>query len=692
MAKDLLFEIGTEEIPARFMEPALKQMRELAEAGLKEHRLEFSKINVYGTPRRLALLVQELAETQADLEEEVKGPSEKAAYDAQGNPTKAALGFARGQGVDVANLKIKETPQGNYVFAMKKSIGQPAETVLPGILISIVHKLYFPKPMRWGELEMKFARPIRWLVALFGNEVLDVEIEGLKAGRTSRSHRFLGSGTVELSKPDEYIPKLKENYCIVDQEERKEIIWQQILETARLNEGQVHFDAELLNEVTYLLEYPTALCGSFEEKYLELPQEVLITPMREHQRYFPVFKEDGTLLPKFITVRNGISEYIDTVTAGNEKVLRARLADAEFFYREDLKKSLADNVGKLKSIVFHEKLGSLFAKVERVQHLSQFIGRQLGFSSEELNATDRAAYLAKADLVSNVVYEFPELQGIMGEYYARHAGEDEAVSTAIREHYLPRFSGDEVPQTKAGIAVAIADKLDSIVGFFGMDIQPTGSQDPYALRRQAQGIVHTILKHNLELSLKKLVQESYRLFGEQVAFINDEEKTLGDIQAFFKQRMDNVLAESGIRYDIINAVLTGEIDNLWLIKEKAFAISGFRESIKFRQLIAGFTRTANLAKNAVHSTICEELFAEPEESRLFQEFKKVREQADQFLKEKEYQMALSAIAELSGVIDDFFSAVMVMVEDQKVKENRLALLKQISDYVTGIADLSQLVD
>lgn len=692
MAKDLLFEIGTEEIPARFMEPALKQMKELAEAGLKGSRLDFSRMNVYGTPRRLALLVQELAETQADLAEEVKGPSEKAAFDAAGNPTKAVLGFARGQGVEVKDLTVKETPAGNYVFAIKKSVGQPADRVLPGILLNIIHKMYFPKPMRWGDLEMKFARPIRWMVALFGEDVLPVEIEDCKAGRESRSHRFLGQGVVELSAPDQYISKLKENYCIVDQKERKQLIWAQILETARLNGGQVHPDEELLEEVTHLLEYPTALCGSFEEKYLALPQEVLITPMREHQRYFPVFKEDGTLLPKFITVRNGLPEHIEIVTAGNEKVLRARLADAEFFYTEDLKKNLADNVEKLQSIVFHEKLGSLSAKVARMQKLAQFIGTRLGYSVDEMKAVGRAAYLAKADLVSNVVYEFPELQGIMGEYYARHAGEEEAVSLAIREHYLPRFAGDEVPQSKMGTAVALADKFDSITGFFGMNIQPTGSQDPYALRRQASGIVNMILAHQLEVSLKDLVGKSYQLLQEQVAFPNDQEKTVGDILAFFKQRMDNVLTESGVRYDVINAVLAGDLDNLWVIKQKAMAISDFRDSGEFRQLIAGFTRAANLAKNAEHSNVRKELFAHREEESLYQAFLEVREAADQHLKNKDYQKALGVVAELRSEIDDFFSAVMVMVEDQAVKENRLALLKQIADYVTGIADLSQLVD
>lgn len=692
MAKDLLFELGTEEIPARFMAPALKQMKDLSEAGLKELRLNYTSVNVYGTPRRLALLVNGLAEHQPDLTEEVKGPSIKAAYDGDGNPTKAVLGFARGQGVQVEDLVVKETPAGKYVFASKRNPGQPAETVLPEMLTNIIHKLYFPKPMRWGDSDLKFARPIRWIVALFGTEVLDVTIGDIKADRFSRSHRFLGSGVVELASAQEYITKLNENYCFVDQEERKELIWEQITAVAAENGGKVYKDEKLLEEVTQLLEYPTALCGGFEEKYLALPQEVLITPMREHQRYFPVFKEDGTLLPKFITVRNGLAEHIEIVTAGNEKVLRARLADAEFFYTEDLKKNLADNVAKLETIVFHEKLGTLANKVKRIEKLAHFIGTQLGFSPEELQATSRTAFLAKADLVSNVVYEFPELQGIMGEYYARHAGEEESVAVAIREHYLPRFAGDEVPATKVGMAVSMADKMDSIVGFFGMDIQPTGSQDPYALRRQALGIVHTILERDLTISLKAMVEKSYQLLSEQVDFLNSQEKTREDLLAFFQQRMENVLSDSGVRYDVINAVLVGQLDNLGEAKQKAVALSAFRETEEFRQLITGYKRAANLAKNAVHSRVREDLFSDPAENRLYQEFQKVKKDADSYVQSKDYQKALGMIGELRTVIDDFFTAVMVMVEDEKIKENRLALLKQIADYVKDIADLSQLVD
>lgn len=691
MAKDLLFEIGTEEIPARFMAPALKQMKELAENGLKDARLGYAAINVYGTPRRLALYVQGLAEMQSDLSEEVKGPSQKAAFDAAGNPTKAAQGFARGQGVDVSELVVKETPAGPYVFATRKSVGQAAESVLPTILLGCVHKLYFPKPMRWGDSDMRFARPIRWMVALFGDEVLPIEIEGQTAGRTTRSHRFLGQGLVELAHPGEYIPKLKENFVIVDQEERKRIIWEQIQETAKANGGHVLEDEELLEEVTQLLEYPTALCGKFEDKYLALPKEVLITPMREHQRYFPVLDSEGNLLPKFITVRNGLAEHIEIVAQGNEKVLRARLADAEFFYTEDLKKNLADNVPKLQNIVFHETLGSLHAKVERAAKLAAFIGEELGYSQENLADVKRAAYLAKADLISNVVYEFPELQGIMGEYYAQNNGENQAVSTAIREHYLPRFTGDEVPQTNAGIAVAIADKLDSIVGFFGMNIQPTGSQDPYALRRQALGIVNTILEHNLELSLEKLIVTAYRFLAEEVTFKNDQEKTLADIVSFFKQRMDNILTDAGTRYDVINAVLAPGIDNLTDTRKKALALSEFKESGAFGELIAGFTRVANLAKNAAHGNVNEKLFSEDEESKLYKAFLAVKEKADVSLAAKDYQKAFNAIAELRGPVDDFFTAVMVMVDEEKVKENRLALLKQITDYVTQIADLAQVV-
>ncbi|MDD4752929.1 MAG: glycine--tRNA ligase subunit beta, partial [Desulfitobacteriaceae bacterium] len=411
----------------------------------------------------------------------------------------------------------------------------------------------------------------------------------------------------------------------------------------------------------------------------------------EHQRYFPVLDAEGNLLPKFITVRNGLPEHIEIVTAGNEKVLKARLADAEFFYTEDLKKNLEDNVPKLKSIVFHETLGSLYAKVERVIKLSAFIGEEMGLKAQDLADIKRAALLSKADLVSNVVYEFPELQGIMGEYYARHHGENQTVSTAIREHYLPRFAGDDLPQAKAGIAVGIADKLDSIVGFFGMDIQPTGSQDPYALRRQALGIVNTILHHNLEISLDTLVAKAYSLLAEQVSFKNDKEKVAADINSFFKQRMDNILTERGIRYDVINAVLAAGIENLSDTRDKASALSDFKEASEFEELIAGFTRAANLAKNAVHTNVDEKLFSNKEETGLYHAFREVKEKADGFLTQKNYQEAFRAIAELRRPVDEFFTAVMVMVEDEKVKENRLALLKNIADYVTGIADLSQLV-
>ncbi|MGI6713325.1 MAG: glycine--tRNA ligase subunit beta [Bacillota bacterium] len=691
MAQDLLFEIGTEEIPARFMEPAINQMKELAATGLKEARLVFSKIHVFGTPRRLALLVKDLEEKQTDLLEEIKGPSQKVAFDHEGKPTKAATGFARGQGVDVNDLEIKETPAGVYVFAIKKSIGSSAEEILPQILSTIVQKLYFPKPMRWGDHEMRFARPIRWLVALFGSKVLPVEIQGLKPDRYTRGHRFLGREKIELADPAEYLISLKENFVIADQNERKDLIWKQIREIAAQNNGRVAEDEELLNEVTFLLEYPTALCGNFEDKYLALPRELLITPMREHQRYFPVFKEDGSLLPKFITVRNGLGENIEIVTAGNEKVLKARLADAEFFYMEDLKKNLADNVTKLKNIVFHETLGSLFNKVERIQELAVFIGSQLDYTKDELDHVRRAAFLCKADLVSNVVYEFPELQGIMGEYYARHAGEADAVSRALKEHYHPRFAGDAVPESKVGIAVAIADKLDSITGFFGMGIQPTGSQDPYALRRQALGIVNTILQNHLELSLIKLISKAYKLIAEQVTFKNDKEKTIADILIFFKQRMENILGDTGIRYDIINAVLAMGVDNLTNILDKAVAVNEFRTKPEFEQLIAGFTRAANLAKNAPHDRVVEELFTNQEEIQLYREFITVQKKADIFIHSKNYQEALGIIAELRRPIDDFFAGIMVMVEDVEIRENRLGLLKRIADYVTQIADLSQIV-
>ncbi len=691
MAKDLLLEIGTEEIPARFMTPVLQQLEQNASVALAQHRLSYDGLKTYGTPRRLALLVTGLAELQADLSQEVKGPAVKVAFDAGGKPTKAAEGFARSQGVDVETLVVRETPQGAYVFAVRQERGGPAAEVLPGLLSDLVDSLSFPKPMRWAYYDKRFARPIRWLVALLGETVIPLEIAGVHSGRLSRGHRFLGSQGVEIRQPAEYLSALEANYVIADQNRRKAMIWEQINQLAQSEGGRVEEDPELLDELTHLLEYPTALCGSFAQSYLHLPQEVLITPMKEHQRYFPVLDEGGRLLPIFITIRNGTRDGLDVVRAGNEKVLRARLADAAFFYQEDLKTPLADRVEKLQAIVFQESLGTLYQKTQRIQRLTGYLGELLGYPAEAVADARRCGWLAKADLVTNMVYEFPELQGIMGAYYAAHSGEKPGVCEGIREHYQPRFAGDVLPTSPAGTLVALADKMDNIVGCFAIGIQPTGSQDPYALRRQALGICHILLQGGFSLSLRELVTAAYQGYAEQVTLQLPEDTVVREVSAFFQQRMENILEDRGIGYDVAKAVLAAGADNPTNALRRAEALARFRQSQGFDALLVAFNRVYNLAKQVSPGLVDPAVFTDGVEHDLFQAFTLAQARAGKHLASDDYYGALEALASIKEAIDGFFGGVMVMTDDHRIRQNRLALLKSIADYMGSIADLSRIV-
>ncbi|HWJ03683.1 MAG TPA: glycine--tRNA ligase subunit beta, partial [Verrucomicrobiae bacterium] len=543
--------------------------------------LAYDSLETLGTPRRLALLVYGLAEGQSDLVEEVKGPAKKAAFTPEGLPTKAAEGFARGQGVDVSELFVKDTGAGEYIFATKKVAGKPTAELLPELFSRLVTSLNFPKPMRWGELDFRFARPIRWLVALFGQEIVDWEFVGTKAGNISFGQRTLAPGAVTVANPMEYRDSLKQAFVIVDHAERRNLIWEQIKAAASSVNGTVVQDEELLEEVVHLVEYPTALAGSFEDKYLQLPKEVVTTPMVEHQRYFPVYDQAGNLLNKFITVRNGSEAHLDTVRAGNEKVLRARLADANFYYQEDLKTPLAEFVPRLGKIVFHEKLGTVLEKVERVRRLGGLIAEQLGVSPREAADLDRAIFLAKGDLVTLMVYDFPELQGVMGAEYALKSGESPEVAKAIMEHYLPRFAGDNLPETQIGRIAAIADKLDSIVGAFAIGIQPTGSQDPYALRRQALGVTNIIIDAGYNLSLPKLFEQAYLGFAGKVELKLGREEIQAELAEFFQQRLRNILADQGHRYDLIDAVIAKGADSPVEGIARARALAIFRETPGF---------------------------------------------------------------------------------------------------------------
>lgn len=689
MARNLLFEIGVEEIPARFMEGSINGLVNAAKKSLKEARLDFENVRGMGTPRRLTLFVDGLAESQGDLKEELKGPAKKAAYDSDGNPTKALQGFLRSKGLTEEDITIKEIKGGEYIFATKEEKGEAAAKVLPELLVNMVLSLKFPKPMRWSDHELRFIRPIHWMVALFGSEILPVKIVDVVAGDVTRSHRFYGAGDVTIESPESYVDQLRENYVMVDPAERRAVIKEQIAALEKEHNVVVEKDEELLDEVVYLLEYPTALMGSFDEKYLRLPKEVIITPMKEHQRYFPVMDAKGELLPHFVTVRNGLPRNIEIVTAGNEKVLRARLADAEFFYDEDLKIDLGSNVERLKPIVFHITMGTLFEKVERMVELAAYLADALG---EDAEKAKRGAYLAKADLVSNMVYEFPELQGIMGEYYAVAQGEAADVAQSIRESYLPRFAGDDLPETKLGMITSIADKIDSVVGFFSMDLEPTGSQDPYALRRQAMGITQIILNGELELNFGALIDTAYDKIASRYETKRTKEETKARVYAFMAQRLNNVLSDAGLAYDTANAVMHATPDDFCLIRKKGEALEAFRSNENFAPLMAGFTRVNNLAKNAESAAYDESLFTEKAEKDLVEAANAFKAQAADALAKDDFDTAFNAIAALRAPIDAFLTDIMVMCDDEKLKASRLGLLKALAEEMLAVADFTAIAD
>ncbi|ABZ85008.1 glycyl-tRNA synthetase, beta subunit [Heliomicrobium modesticaldum Ice1] len=689
-SRDLLLEIGTEEIPAKFIPSALAQLRQLAEKGLQEARLAYGAVETYGTPRRLTLYVKQVAAQQEDLRLEVKGPAVKAGFDKEGNPTKAAQGFARSQGVDVSALVTRDLAGVPYLYALRTESGRPARDVLPQLLQGCISGLSFPKPMRWAWGETRFARPIRWIVALYGEEVIPVEVEGVQAGRTTYGHRFLGGGPIELTRPSEYLERLEKAYVIADPHKRKAMIWKQITELAAAVGGQVAEDEGLLDEINYLVEYPTALCGEVDADYMHLPEAVLITPMKEHQRYFPVKSPSGGLLPTFITVRNGTAEHLSIVRAGNEKVLRARLADAAFFYAEDQKTPLDAQKEKLKKIVFQESLGTVYERVEREQALTAFLADCMNVPAVLREGALRAAELAKADLVTHMVYEFPELQGIMGERYALLSGEAPEVAQAIREHYQPRFSGDAVPSTMEGTLVALADKIDAIVGCFSIGIIPTGSQDPYALRRQAQGVCQIIMRGNLPLSLAAVIEKSYNLYAAAGRPTRSLEETQKDLLEFFRQRLRFLLGEEGIRYDTIDAVLAEGFDQPAEVLKRAKALSDFRQAEAFSALITAYTRAANLAKKGGSEPIRPDLFEQATEGELYKALQAAEEQVRQA--DGDYSTILAAVAALRPAVDAFFDAVMVMADEPVIRENRLALLNGVIGLTRGVADLSKLVD
>ncbi len=682
----LLFEVGVEELPSRFVSSTLQQIKNNLIKMLGENRIEFNEINTYGTPRRLTFIVKGISERQSNLEEEVKGPSKKIALDADGNFTKPALGFMKSKGLKEEDVVFKTVGKDEYIFGTIRQEGKETSEVLKNILPEAVKSVTFPKAMRWGGKNMRFARPIRWMVTLLNDNVLEFDLEGIQSSNITKGHRFLGQSEFEVNSLEDYLNKLEENYVILDQDRRKEMIRTQCIEVANSLGGEVEFDEDLLEEVTHLVEYPTAFYGEFNEDYAKLPKEVVTTPMQQHQRYFPVVK-DGKLLPNFIAVRNGNDYRIDKVKAGNEKVLVARLEDALFFYKEDTKKDLESYTEKLKSVVFQAKLGTVYDKSLRIEKLSSNIIDLLKLNSDKED-TIRAAKLCKADLVTGMVFEFTELQGIMGREYAKVSGENEAVSEAIFEHYLPRFAGDMLPKTNAGIVLSIADKLDSICGFFAIGIQPTGSQDPYALRRQALGILNILMDSKIDVNLEKLVELGLENYSNLE--FNKYEVT-NDIMEFFKERIKNLFRDLGIRYDVIDAVLSSKLNDISDMHLRAVELNNWLDKDELVEMLTAFNRVSTLAQKSESDKVNKDLLKEEAEINLYKEFTNTKEKVNDLLNDKKYSEALDAFASLRPSIDAMFDSVMIMDKDEAIKNNRLGLLKQIYDTMLSICDLSKIV-
>ncbi|GFN22502.1 glycine--tRNA ligase subunit beta [Thermanaeromonas sp. C210] len=694
MRRDLLLEIGTEEMPARVLPSVLTQLGDLAGRLFKEERLTYQDVAVYGTPRRLVLYVSGLAETQEELIREIKGPPVRAAFTADGQPTRAALGFAQNQGVAVEELVTRTLPGGEYVFALKKEAGRPALEALPGILIKMIQGLSFPRPMRWGDLELKFIRPIRWLLALFGPDVVPLNLEGLKADRLTYGHRFLAPGPHLVTAPEAYFKVLEENYVIVDHRLRRRLIWEQVENLAHREGGRVKDDPELLEEITFLVEYPTAVCGRLAEEYLKLPPEVVTTPMREHQRYFPVWDGRGEkLLPLFIAVHNGTGEHTDKIRAGYEKVLKARLADASFFYEEDRKTPLASKVEKLAHVLFQENLGTMLDKVERLKKLAVYLACTLDLPEGLWPTVERTAELAKADLATNMVYEFPELQGIMGSYYAAADGEDEEVCRGIRQHYWPRFAGDRLPDSLAGMVVGLADRLDTLVGCFAVGLIPSGSQDPFGLRRCAWGLAATAVELGLHFSLAEAIAQAYDTYtAASIRLPQPLGQTAEELQGFLRGRLEHILEEKGIRYDVAEAVLAVGWDDLAGAYHRARDLEAFRRTEGFPALLTAFTRAFNLARQAQEEYEVEPGRLEEEaERRLYHSLAAAEGECRPYLAQGNYLGALERMADLRGPIDNFFDRVLVMAPDPWLRRNRLALLQRITRLVLQVADFSRLL-
>ena len=686
MGKELLFEIGTEEIPSGYIPPAMEDLKAVASRLFQEQRLSYTSIRALATPRRLTLLADGLAEKQADMRREVVGPTKAVAFDAEGKPTRAAEGFARAQGVRVEQLEVHALDRGQYVVAIQEEKGAPTSEVLLALLPKLITSLSFPKFMRWGEGTFRFVRPIRWLLCLYGEKIVPITIEGLKADAKTYGHRFLSPRGVRVRGFQDYLEKLEEKFVIADPNRRRQLVQTLATEAAAAVKGQPVLDDELVEMVTHLVEFPTVICGSFKREYLELPREVIITPMRKHQRYFPVVDAGGNLLPNFVAISNMRAKDMELIRQGNERVLRARLKDAEFFYRDDRKLPLAERVPDLRQIIFQEKLGTMYDKIQRIGRLAAQIADRVDPTCRAI--AERAALLCKADLVTSLVKEFPNLQGTMGREYARLSGEPAEVCQAIEEHYLPRFAGDKLPQSIVGAMVGLADRLDSIVGCFGVGLMPTGSEDPYALRRAAQGVVQAILHRNFRVSLGEIIDQARQGFGGRLN--QHAEKIRRDVLDFLRGRTQAVLADRGLPLDVVESALAAGFDDVVDAARRAEALAVMRREADFGELSAAFKRVVGIVPKGFDRAVDVSRLVEGAERALQAQVMALRSEVDALMAAQDYLGALQRIAALKPMVDMFFEEVLVIGPDEGLTQNRFALLKAVWDLFARIADFTKL--
>ena len=687
MSNELLFEIGTEEIPAGFLSKAVVDMEEMIRKALSEKRIAFEGIRCLATPRRLALHIADLAPKQDDQVVEKMGPAKKAAFDENGQPTKAALGFARGQGLEVSQLETVTTDKGEYLCARKTIAGQPTADLLPDLLKSFLLAIPFRKSMRWAAYDLRFARPIHWLLALYGGKVVPLKVEDIESGNTSRGHRFMSPEAFAVEGYEDYLAKAQERFVIADPAERKKLILEEAQKSAADVGGKLFYTEDLLETITFIVEYPVIVRGGFDPHYLQIPKDVLTTTMISHQKYFPIVDDAGKLLPYFVAVSNTRARDLEVVARGNERVLQARLADASFFFEEDKKVPLEDRVESLKKVVFHTLLGTSHKKVMRFRKLAVKIAAKVKPAVKK--NVDRAALLAKADLESLMVGEFSELQGIMGREYALLAGEKQEIADAIYEHYLPIVAGGDLPLTDEGAIVGIADKMDTIVGFFAVGMPPSGTADPYALRRQALGVINIILSRRYDLSLNFLIDECLASLKDVLRKPAEDVKK--DVLEFFRGRLQNQLISQGYAYDTVDAVLAADIDRLVLVIEKIQALQAFRANPEFEPLSIAFKRIDNILKDFHGGSVDVNLLSQEAEIKLFANFENIGTRVEKGIAEKDFTAALNKLAALRSPVDAFFDSVMVMDKDEKIRFNRLSLLADISALFHQIADFSKIV-